>query len=77
MKETLCPKCVHLAVCSLKHKFLEVRKAADDISISSSEGDGIRLVSDIEWITVTVDCKHYTSGKIIRSSPLALENPST
>lgn len=59
VQETLCTRCSHREVCSLKGQFLEAVKSANDITVSCGEKSIIRL-RDIPWIKpIELVCTHY------------------
>lgn len=67
-KETVCTKCIHLPVCSLKERFIKAQEAVDDTTVHLGDGRMIRL-RDIDYIIpVNLECKHFyrNGGTITR-----------
>lgn len=67
-KETLCTRCIHREVCSLKIEFLEAQKTVDDVYISRPCDDGKKVgmihLRDIKYIKpVELMCVHYEKKK--------------
>ena len=73
MRETLCSRCSHCEVCSLKSKFLAAQKAIDDFSFNVPVDKGVATtvmrLQDINWIEpIELKCAHY-----IRRGPVNRE----
>lgn len=64
--ETLCTKCGHRPVCSKSAEFIIAQKAIDDLSVCAGDDGGIVRVRDMDWLTVSLGCKHYTSNVATR-----------
>lgn len=64
VKNTLCTRCSHREVCTIKGDFLEAQKAVDYTYISRPCADGKKVatinIRDIEYIEpIMLKCKHY------------------
>lgn len=58
-KESLCTRCAHREVCSLKEQFLIVQEAIDTVMIGFSD-KSIVYIRDIPWIKpIELKCIHY------------------
>lgn len=59
VKETLCTRCFHREICSLKEQFLAAQNAVDNVFVSLGDHSSIKL-GDIQSIKpVELMCKHY------------------
>lgn len=59
VQETMCSRCSHLQVCSLKEQFLNAQKAVDDVMVTVGERAAKRL-RDFDWIKrVKLECAHF------------------
>lgn len=63
-KETLCSKCVHRCVCSHVETFLKIQTAADNLTITTSEGIENVKVSELPWVkAIEPQCVFYSRNE--------------
>lgn len=63
-KETLCTRCAHREVCSLKEEFLHAQTAVDRVEVPLDDRRYIPL-SQLKWIkTVELQCIHYLKQEV-------------
>lgn len=68
----LCDKCVNTEICKYREKYKQIRAAVANLTICEETAEGAhsirkapvipyvdRKVSDIPYIDVIVDCKHF------------------
>lgn len=58
-KETLCTRCAHRTVCSLKEEFINAQAAVDRIDVARDD-KSIMPLSQIKWIKpIELQCIHF------------------
>ena len=58
-KETLCSKCAHRTVCSIKEEYLNAQAAVDRVNVARDD-NAIMTLTQIKWIEpVELKCIHF------------------